>query len=94
VLSKKAADCLRWAAMLDYLLKLAPQIRDVISIGRLLATLNHWLLVDLQCLLAHDSHLVVSATVVVPDFTSSNGISHRKVQRFLLRPGKNVCQPD
>ena len=84
-------ECHRLSQMgglLDYLLKLAPQIRDIISIGSLLATLNHGLLVDLRGLLAHDSHLVVSTTVVVPDFMCCYQISHRKVQRFLLCPGR------
>jgi hypothetical protein len=62
--------------MLDYLLKLAPQIRDIIGLGRHLANLNYSLLdnllVGLRCLLAHDSHLVVSTAVVVPDFTPGN----------------------
>jgi hypothetical protein len=80
--------------MLDHLLKLAPQIRNILSLGRLLATLNHSLLVDLLCLLAHDPHLVVSTIVVVPDLTPGNRRPHRKVQGLLLRPGKNVCELD
>jgi len=71
--------------MLDHLLKLAPQIRDILSLGGLLATLNHGLLVVLQCLLANDSHLVVPTPIVVPDFTPGNRISDGKIQSLLLR---------
>jgi hypothetical protein len=78
VLSKNAANRLGWATMLDYLLKFAPQIRDIISSWRLLATFDHSLLVDLQCFLAHDPHLVISTAIVVPDFTACNRISHGK----------------
>jgi hypothetical protein len=93
-LSKNTASCVGWTATLDHLLKLAPQIHDITSLGRHLATLNYSLLVDLRCLLTHDLHLVVSTAVVVPYFTPGNRISDRKIQGFLLRPGKNIRKLD
>jgi hypothetical protein len=73
MLSEDTANCLGWATKLDNLLKLAPQICDIINVGRLLRLLNHHgLLLCLQCLLAHDLYLIVSTAVIVPDFTAGN----------------------
>ena len=43
VLGANTTDCLRWAAKLDYLLELAPQVRE----GRLVGLLNDGLRVFL-----------------------------------------------
>ena len=86
-------DCLRSAAGLDYLLELAPQICEIIRMGRLLRGLNHDLLIGPRYLLMYDFDVVVSTTVIVPDFTASNRISDSEIEG-LLRAEKNVCQFD
>ena len=57
---------------LDYLLELASQICNIISLRRLLWFLNHGLLVGLQCLLMYDLHQVVSIAAIVPSFAAGN----------------------
>jgi hypothetical protein len=93
MLSEDTADRLGWATMND-LLKLAPQICDIISVGRLLRLFNHGLLVDLQCLLAHNLYLIVSAVVIVPNFTACNRISDSEKEGLLLSAGKSIGQLD
>jgi hypothetical protein len=72
VLRQDATYCLGRAAKLDYLLELAAQICDIISLRRLLWFLNHGLLIGLRCLLAYDLHLVVSTAVIVPNLAADN----------------------
>ena len=73
--------------------ELAPQICEIIRMGRLLRRLNHDLLLCLRYLLAYDLDVVLSTTVIVPDFTASKRISHSEIEG-LLRAEKNVCQLD
>ena len=83
VLGANTTNCLRWAARLDYRLKLAPEICEIIRMGRLLRLLNHDLLVGLRYLLAYDLDVVISTTVIVPDFTASNRISDSEIEGLL-----------
>jgi len=94
VLSEKTTNRPGWATKLNYLLKLAPQIRNLINRRSPLGFLNFCLLAGLQCLLAHDSHLVVSTAVVVPDFATGGRISDSKIEGFLFCTGENICQLD
>jgi len=83
VLGANTTECLRWAARLDYLLELAPEICEIIRMGSLLRLLNHDLSVGLRYLLAYDLDVVVSTTVIVPDFTASNRISDSEIEGLL-----------
>lgn len=69
------------------------EVRDFIS-SRRLAALNRGLLVGLLCLFAHEAYLVVLTVVIVPNFASSNRISHRNIEGLLHRPVKNVRKLD
>ena len=76
-----------------YLLELAPQICEIICMGRLLGRLNHDLLIGLRDLLTYDLDVVVSITDVVPDFAPSNRISDSEIEA-LVPAEKNVCHFD
>ena len=83
MLGANITNCLRWVARLDYWLKLAPEICEIIRMGRLLRLLNHDLLVGLRYLLTYDLDMVVSTTIIVLDFTASNQILDSEIEDLL-----------
>ena len=95
MLSKNTTNCVGWATKLDDLLKFASQICDIVSVGGI-----QWLLIHgqrrfgLRRLLAKDTHLVVSTTVVVPDFAAANRVPDGKKEGLLFCARKNICELD